>query len=69
MKSNLKQHYEIVYRNDGYIKSIWCNYCDFGVSRLEVKATKTGHRWPRMSHIIKRHLKDKHNINLYKRQK
>lgn len=62
------EHYTRKYNYDGHIVAIFCNYCDYGVSRLEVRATKIGHKWPRMSHNIKRHLRDKHGINLYKRK-
>lgn len=67
---NNKQHYKIRYDIYGEnIIAIYCNYCDYGTYRMEVKPTKTGHRWPGMSHNIKRHLRDMHKINLYKRYK
>ncbi len=70
MKTQNKKHYEIRYDIYGErIIAMYCNYCNYGIYRSEVKPTKTGHRWPRMSHSIKQHLRDVHKINLYKGHK
>ena len=62
-----KEYYKIRYDFYGEnIIAMYCNYCNYCISRMEVKATKSGHRWPRMSNSIKKHLRDAHNINLYK---
>lgn len=64
----MKEHYEIIYDPYDNIRAIGCKYCDYFITRSDVKATKSGHRWPAMSHAIKRHLRDKHSINLYRRK-
>ena len=69
MKIEEGKHYSIQYNHEGNIIAMFCNHCNFSVGRLECKPTKTGHRWPSMNHKIKRHLRDEHNINLYKKVK
>jgi hypothetical protein len=64
----MELHYDIMHDHDGNIEKICCNHCDYFVGAWEVKPTDRGHRWPRMGHIIKRHLRDIHGINLYKRK-
>lgn len=64
-----KEHYFIKYSSDGNILAMFCNYCNFGVSAFGSARTKSGHHWPFMVHKIKKHLRDEHNINLYKRNK
>ncbi len=63
------KHYSIQYNSEDHIIAMFCEYCNFSIGRLECKPTKTGHRWPSMSHKIKKHLKGEHNINLYKKFK
>ncbi len=63
----MEKHYDIMYDLYGYISKMCCNHCTYIVTRYEVKATRTGHRWPGMSHVMKRHLRDTHDINLYRR--
>ena len=63
------KHYSIKYDPDGNILAMFCNYCNFDISFLNCGRTKTGHRWPFMIHKIKRHLRDIHEINLYKKIK
>jgi len=60
------QHYSIKYLYDN-ISAMFCNYCNFSVTMFECGKTKTGHRWPFMVHKMKRHLRDEHGINLYKK--
>ena len=69
MKIEEGKHYYIKYDPDGNILAMGCAYCDFCVTFLHCRRTKTGHRWPFMVHKIKRHLRDEHDINLYKKIK
>lgn len=62
-------HHTVKYSYDGErITAMFCNHCDYSLRALDFKRTRTGHRWPRMSHAMKRHIRDEHNINLYKRE-
>jgi len=65
-----KEHYAIVYDFYGEnISKVVCNHCNYMITHYEVKKTKAGHRWPYMVHNVKKHLRDIHGINLYKRQR
>ena len=68
MKIEEGKYYSIQYNSEGNIIAMFCNQCNFSVSRLECKPTKNGHRWPSMVHKIKKHLRDTHEINLYRRK-
>jgi hypothetical protein len=63
------EHYEIQYDSEGYVRKVVCRHCDWFITFTDVKPTRTGHRWPRMVIAAKRHLRDNHGINLWKRAK